>query len=156
MTDRERRQRRLLHVRTLQADLAAAELRLLRSEHAEDTRQLQALGDRMLTAAPASGGDWLFACAERELAVLHADRLVHQMEQRVPRMQAEAAEEQCRRQAREQVLRLCEGTAAMAKQARERTDQATLDDLFSAGRARHLFSRLASSHHMAEPDPSES
>ncbi len=145
MTERERRQRRLLHVRTLQADLAAAGLRLLRSEHDEDTQQLQSLEQRMHTVVPANGDSWLVACAERELAALHAGRLLHQIEERLPRMQAEAAEEQRRRQEREQVQRLCDRTAILTQQLRERADQATLDDLYSAVRSRLAAAPLSGS-----------
>ncbi len=141
MTDRERRQRRLLHVRTLQADLAAAELRLLRSANDEDLSDLHSLELRMHTVAPADGMDWLVACAEREIAAVHAAQLVQRIEERVPRLQAEAAEEQRRRQEREQVQRLCDRAAAQSKREQERKDQAMLDDLYSAVRSRLVRSR---------------
>ncbi len=145
MSERERRQRRLLHVRSLQADLAAAQLRLLRFEQDEDTRRLQLLEKRLHTAVPAVAADWLVTCAERELAVLQADWLMQRVEERAPRVQAEAVEEQRRRQEREQVKHLCERTAAQAQKSRERADQAMLDELYCAARAGMLTRRLSQS-----------
>ena len=154
MTDRERRQRRLLAVRKLQADYAAAQVRRVQAQQDKDYVELRAvhLQQHGSGADLSLASEWLMACAEREIASLRADRLLLQIEERIPQIEGSRKEEQARRQAREQMQSLCETTAALSAQAQGRADQATLDDLFNAARHR----RLATNPPNFSPIPNDS
>ena len=140
MTERERRQRRLLAVRTLEADLAAAHLRLLRSQQEALRQEIQVCHQRMHTVLhiDSAHAEWLLGCAEQELASMHAQRLLQQIELQAEMVATHAAEEQVRRQMREQTKRLCDRTAQDSRIAEERSTQARLDDLFNAARLRRF------------------
>ena len=151
MMDRERRQRRLLAVRDLQANLAAAELRTLRArqqELREDLSRWQGMLRLEAPTAVAAHGDWLLACAESEIAVVRSEGVALQMAEQARAIEAQAAEERERRVAREQMQRLCDRTASLARAADERTTQARLDDIFSAARLR----RNVTSAQAVDPD----
>lgn len=142
MTDRERRQQRLLAVRTIQADLAAVELRRLRFEQEAASASLQELRGFSGTAVAHLGGSvaehpgWLLACAEQEIAGMFAGRLQNEMKERAQQVLAQAAEEQRARQQREQMRHICHRTAIETRTAEDHRIQSRLDDLFSAGRVR--------------------
>ncbi len=141
MSDRSRRQKRLLAVRELQAELAAAQLRALRSRQEELRNDLAHWQGLVQTPAPAASpahGQWLLACAEKEIAALRAEGVVVQMEAQAVLMEAQASEEKERRIAREQMQRLCDHADAVARTTGERTLQGRLDDIFSAARLRRL------------------
>lgn len=132
MTDRERRQKRLLAVRALQADLAAAEVRALRTAQDEDSREVASLNSHQTTGPAPAHEDWLLACAERELAAMQTVRLLVRMDERAAEIERQAQAERACRQAREQMRMLCDSTRAQRVAAEERSWQAQLDDLFQA------------------------
>ncbi len=145
MTDRESRQRRLLSVRCLQADLAAARVRALRSQQQQDESELVASQVALQCPIGTAHADWLLACAERELAHLRIGQLLSSMEQRLPQLQVETAAEQLCSQQREQMQHLCDRSEATTRVAAGRTEQGRLDDMFSAARLRRLA--------LANPNP---
>lgn len=142
MTDRERRQRRLLEVRTIQADLAASDLRRLRAEQKATSAVLQQLREcagaslSHLSSGAATHNGWLLACAEGELAAIFAERLRNEMEQREQKILLQTTLEQQARQQQEQMNKMCERSANETRMLEERQTQSRLDDLFSAGRVR--------------------
>ncbi len=141
MTDSMRRQRRLLAVRELQADLAAAHLRMLRSQQEELRQDLvswQGIQRVDAHAAMSTSDGWMLACAEGEIATLHVDVVRVQMDQQQRRIDTQAADERERRVAREQMQRLCDRASATAREMEERTVQGRLDDIFSAARLRRI------------------
>lgn len=141
MTDRARRQQRLLAVRELQADLAAAHLRTLRSEQdamRADLVRWQGMMRVDAHAATQVAGQWLLACAEGEIAEVRSQTVAAAIDVQQALIDAQAAEERERRVAREQMQRLCDRTAEMARALDERTTQNRLDDIFSAARLRRI------------------
>ena len=141
MTERDRRQRRLLAVRELQAELAASHLRALRSRQDELRQDLARWRGLMQVDAHTTTPvhqQWLLACAEQEIAALRAGEVVAAIDQATEAIAAQALEERERRIAREQMQRLCDRAGNMARALSERTEQARLDDMFSAARLRRL------------------
>ena len=145
MNDRARRQQRLLAVRELQADLAAAHLRTLRSQQDElrqDLARWQGMMHVDTHRVVAKPGEWLLACAEGEIAAVRSQTVADQIEAQQTLIDAQAAEERERRIAREQMRRLCDHTANTARVLEDRTVQARLDDVFSAARLRRLSAAI--------------
>lgn len=147
MTERERRQDRLLAVRTIQADLAAAELRRLRMEQEaassslKDLRQFTRRAVAHLEQAALDHDGWLLACAEQELATMAAGRLQCELNVRAEQLKVQTASEQHARMQREQMQKLRNRTAVQTRTSEERQTQARLDDLFSAARVRAASAR---------------
>ena len=150
MTEALRRQKRLLAVRSLQADLAAAELKRLHGVAAEQesslnqvrTNAVGLLQEHLSRAADTS--DWTLACAEQELTVMDIDRRANLLEQMAASIEEQRLHEAHARLAREQIQRVCDRQHAAFRYAESVRTQSSLDDLFGGGVMRRRQAGVAS------------
>ncbi len=132
------RQHRLLAVRSLQADFAAAEVR--RSQLAADQILGQVQQARLAARPDMAGilsgssdvGLWLLSCAEQELAGIKIDLSMHALHEVDMQTESLQLQESQARQERDQIKKVCERLKGAAEYEEQIKEQAALDDLFSA------------------------
>ena len=149
MTEALRRQKRLLAVRSLQAELAAAELKRLHGEAAEQESILDQIRAHVVgslqqhLSRAADTSDWTLACAEQELTRMDIDRRTDLLQQMAASLEEQRLHEAHARLAREQIQRVCDRQHAAFRYAESVRTQSSLDDLFGGGVVRRLQTGVA-------------